>query len=159
MPTQLWIVYALLGALFAGVVQVMSKPAGDRIGPNPINFIRAVVMFLFFAGVLVYMRLSTHKLITPKLDEHGHNVSGISLRTALLLAIGGGVASSLSWLFGYQALRLSAVANSYSLDKLSLVFGVILAIVFLGERPSVPNYIGIVLMTGGAYLVTLKPVH
>lgn len=158
-PSNLWILYALLGAVFAGVVQVMSKPAGDKLGPNPVNLIRACVMVLFFIGVVSWSHFAPKAIdgANNAAGPAGHAVRNLSVRLAVVLALGSGIASSLSWFFGYRALRLSAVANTYSLDKLSLVFGVLLAVIFLGERPGLLNCGGIVLMLVGAYLVTLKP--
>ena len=158
--SNLWILYALLGAVFAGVVQVMSKPAGDKLGPNPVNFIRAIVMVAFFAVVVGWSYFAPKAIdgaTAAAADPAAQSARNLSMRFAIALALGSGIASSLSWFFGYRALRLSAVANSYSLDKLSLVFGVVLAVIFLGERPGLLNCGGIALMLAGAYLVTLKP--
>ena len=160
MPGHLWIVYAILGAMFAAVVQVLSKPAVDRLGGNPVNLLRAVVLVLFFAGVVAVEAYLRVRGSTPDSDATRPATGAIDRLMqdgkgfAMLLAVGSGVAAGLSWLFGYKALKLSEVSKSYPLDKLSVVFGEILAMLFLGDRPTVANYAGIALMIGGAYLVT-----
>lgn len=149
-----WIIYAVLGAFFAAVVQVTSKPPVDQLGSTAVNLTRAVVMTLFFVGVLAYEFLRPAWAIPPI----GAEGSGAKLSKPALYAIAAasGIAASLSWFCGYRALQLSAVSKSYPIDKLSVAFGVILAVIFLGERPSATNYAGIGLMIVGAYLVTLK---
>ena len=156
--SNLWILYALLGALFAGVVQVMSKPAGDKIGANPVSLIRTVVMLVFFMIVVAWPLLASTKYggTTRPAGETASLAMAGGWKSPLIFALGAGLASSLSWLFGYKALKLSAVAPSYSLDKLSLVFGIALAVIFLGERPTGWNWLGVVTMIGGAYLATMK---
>lgn len=163
MPSSnVWILYAVLGALFAAVVQVTSKPAVDRLGGNPVNLIRAVVMVVFFVGVVAVEAFLRSRGSTPDSDATRPATGPVAklmqdgAGMAVTLALASGVAAGLSWLFGYKALKLSEVSKSYPLDKLSVAFGVILAMVFLGDRPSGINWVGIGLMLGGAYLVT-KP--
>ena len=66
-----------------------------------------------------------------------------------------GLATSLSWFFGYKALKLVGVSKSYPIDKLSVVIGVLLAVWLFGERPNGWNWGGIGLMVLGAALVTI----
>ena len=59
----------------------------------------------------------------------------------------------MSWLFGYKALQLSQVAKSAPIDKLSMPLALVLAMVFLQERPTGMNWLGIALMVTGAFFV------
>jgi transporter family protein len=68
-----------------------------------------------------------------------------------------GAAGAASWLFYFTALRLAEVSRVAPVDKLSTPLAVLLAVLFLGERPMLWNWLGIVLMVGGAYLVSLRP--
>jgi transporter family protein len=65
-----------------------------------------------------------------------------------------GVAAGLAWYFGYRALQMSEVSKGTTIDRLSLPIAVILAAVFLRERPSMLNIGGIVLMVAGAVMVS-----
>jgi transporter family protein len=67
-----------------------------------------------------------------------------------------GVCGGLSWIFVFRAIQLADVSKVAPIDKLSMPLGIVLAVVFLQERPSAINWLGIVLITGGAYLATLK---
>ena len=156
-----WVWFAIFGAFFAAVTQVLSKPASDRLGPNVVSLVRAVVMTAVFVAVVFYESRN------PGATGGGATVDGSapkpvdgqrSMTTTVIwvLALGGGIAASCSWFFGYKALRLAGVSKTYPIDKLSVVIAVLLAIVFLGERPSGLNWTGIAMIVGGAYLVSLK---
>ena len=77
-----------------------------------------------------------------------------SPRSAVVLIVLAGLAAAASWLCGYRALQLTTVSNAYPLDKLSVVFAVLLAALFLGDRPSLTHWVGIATILLGAYLVT-----
>jgi bacterial/archaeal transporter family protein len=157
-----WIWFAIFGAFFAAVTQVVGKPASDRLGPNVVSLTRALVMTLLFIAVVFYESRN------PGATGGGATVDGSAQKPATgnetrltppflwTLAISGGVAASLSWFFGYKALRLAGVSKTYPIDKLSVAMAVVLAVIFLGERPSLTNWSGIGLMVVGAYLVTMK---
>jgi transporter family protein len=74
-----------------------------------------------------------------------------------LMLVLAGLAGAASWLFYFNALRRAEVSHVAPIDKLSTVIAVILAVIFLGERPTVLNWAGVVLMLAGAYLVAVKP--
>lgn len=137
-----WIIPALLGALFAAVVQITSKMALDgKVDPSVLSLIRGIVITGMFIGIISYERVWS-----------GFSIGGWPLVWAIVSGVGAG----LSWFFGYWALKLSSVSKSYPIDKLSVAMGVLLAVFILGERPSVTNWIGIVLMITGAIFVTHK---
>ena len=135
-----WIFFALLGAFFAAVSNVLSKPALDSLDVSAANTIRAVTMLVVLvAATTVQQKWGTLGGQPPK---------------AWVFITLAGVAAGLSWLFGYAALQLTEVNNAYPIDKLSVVFAVLLAMIFLGEKPSLVNWIGIGVMLVGGYLVT-----
>lgn len=139
MENQIWIVYALLGALFAAIVAVLSKRVLDRTDLMIALSVQVVVM------LLTVLALTT---ILGRWRELSRTSSG----SLLLLALAG-IAAGLSWFFGYHALQLSRVAAATPLDKLSMPMAVVLAIVFLREQPSLVNWFGIALMVAGAFCV------
>lgn len=153
MPDQSsrWILYALLGAMFAAVVQITTKFAFKSkpdLDTATINLIRAGMMSAFFAVIIGYeVWVEKSRQLIGTIDR--------PMKVALAWAIGSGVAASLSWYYGYKALKLSDVSRTYPLDKLSVAIGVLLAVLFLKERPGGWNWTGIGLMVLGAYLVTL----
>ena len=149
-----WILPALLGAIFAAVVQVTSKSVlnAKQLDAATLNLIRALVMAATFAAVVTFG--------TSDGDRNGKGLTyAWSTDPAMIRSLGislvSGLAAAASWYFGYRALQLSDVSKTYSLDKLSLVFGVLLAMLIFRERPTGWNWAGILLMILGAYLVTI----
>lgn len=143
-----WIVYALLGALFAALVQITSKKAFNvsKIDTATVNLIRIGVAMAFFAAVIGYETwVEKSRQLVGVVDR--------PMRIALAWVVASGIAASLSWHYGYKALKLATVSQTYPLDKLSVAIGVILAVIFLGERPGGWNWAGIALMVVGAYFV------
>lgn len=58
----------------------------------------------------------------------------IANKKALLFIVLSGVAGALSWLFYFVALKNGNVAQVAPIDKLSVVFAVVLAVILLGEK-------------------------
>ena len=135
-----WVVYALLGALFAAVTNVLSKPALDQLNVSLANTLRGLIMVAVLVGF-------------TSVTGQWSGLASAPRRSLLLIGLAG-LAAAASWLCGYQALKMTTVANSYPIDKLSVVFAVLLAVAFLGERPTVTNWVGIALVLAGGYLVT-----
>ena len=135
-----WIWFALAGAFFAAVSNVLSKPALDHLDVAVANTVRAVTMLMVLA-------------IATTIQGGWSTLPGQPFRAWLFISLAG-VAAALSWLFGYKALQLTDVNNSYPIDKLSVVFAVLLAMIFLKEKVSLVNWIAIAVMLIGGYLVT-----
>ena len=64
-----------------------------------------------------------------------------------------GLGTGASWLCYFRALKLGNAAQVAPIDKLSVVMVAILGVVFLGEKLSAVNWLGILLVAGGAVLV------
>ena len=134
-----WIIYALLGAAFAAVVNVLTKRALHETDSSVAISIQALLMLLTLALVVTFQRN------WAKLGEMP--------RWAIGLVAISGVSAGLSWLCGYKALQMSQVAKTAPLDKLSMPLAVVLAMMFLQERPTGMNWLGIGLMVVGAFFV------
>lgn len=67
-----------------------------------------------------------------------------------------GIAGALSWLFYFFALRDGAASAVVAIDRLSIVFVVVLAAVFLSEAITWRTLGGALLMVAGAILISLK---
>ena len=136
-----WLVYALLSALFAALTAILAKIGVKDVDSNLATAIRTVVIILFAWGIVFFQ--GTYK-----------QVSNIS-RFSLLFLILSGIATGLSWLFYFRALQLGAASRVSPIDKLSLVFTIILAAIILKEKISLAIILGATLMTIGAILVGL----
>lgn len=117
-----WLLYALLSSLCAAAVALFGKVELQNLDANTATAVRAVVMALFLVGVVV---------VQGKTTMIGEVLANKKALTFILLS---GVAGALSWLFYFLALKSGNVAQVAPIDKLSVVFAVILAAVLLGEK-------------------------
>jgi transporter family protein len=78
----------------------------------------------------------------------------VPARTWLFLVLSG-LATGASWICYFRALKLGKAAQVAPIDKLSVVLVAVFAVAFLGEKLSAANWIGVVLIGGGAVLLAL----
>lgn len=140
----MWLLYALLSAIFAAGVAIAAKLGLKNIDSTLATTIRSLVM----AGFLVVVSFSLKKF-------QGFNLNSLSHKDWLLI-IASGIFGALSWLFYFVALKNGPVISVAAIDKLSLAFVAILALLFLGEGFSVKVLAGVVLMVIGAILISIK---
>jgi transporter family protein len=136
-----WIVYALLSALFAALTSILAKIGIDGVNSTLATALRTVVVLLMAWGIV---------FITGKQAE----VHNITAKSWLFLAISG-VATGLSWLFYYRALQMGEAAKVVPIDKLSVVISMVLAFVILGEKANVKSVVGGLLIAGGTLVLVL----
>ncbi|MFC5700550.1 EamA family transporter [Cohnella faecalis] len=140
----MWLVYALLSAATAALVAVFGKIGLKDIDSNSATAVRSVIMALFLLGVVV---------VQGKAGQLG---DVFAHRKAFLFVLLSGIAGALSWLFYFMALKSGKVSQVGPIDKLSVVIAVALAVLFLGEKISAINGIGVALIAVGAILVAVK---
>ncbi|MHA3464469.1 EamA family transporter [Yersinia enterocolitica] len=142
-----WLIYALLSALSASLVAIFGKIGLQHLDANTATAVRAVVMALFLVGVVV---------IQGKFNLVG---TVLADKKALLFVVLSGVAGALSWLFYFMAIKNGNVSQVAPIDKLSVVFAVILAVILafilFGEKISLIAGLGVALITAGALMVAL----
>lgn len=137
-----WILYATLSAVFASLVSIFGKIGLKNVDSTLATTVRSIVM----AGFLVLTSLALGKYKT---------LSSIDGRTFLFIALSG-IAGATSWLFYFFSLKNGPAGGVAALDRLSIVFVVILAALFLGEGITWKTGIGSVLILCGAILFALK---
>jgi bacterial/archaeal transporter family protein len=137
-----WIVLGLLSAGFAALVAIFGKIGIKDVDSTLATAVRAVVMAVFLVGVGLIM--GKHKLLSTLQSR------------PLLFIILSGVAGAMSWLCYFLALRTGPVAGVAALDRLSVVFVVILAALFLAEPFTWKTGTAAVLISVGAFLMVWK---
>lgn len=138
-----WLVYALLSAISAAMVAVFGKMGLQHLDANTATAVRAVIMALFLAGVVV---------VQGKLNLISEIIEN---RKALFFIALSGIAGALSWLFYFMAIKNGQVSQVAPIDKLSVVFAVIFAVILFGEKISLIAAGGVALITLGALMVAL----
>ncbi|MFZ5391171.1 MAG: EamA family transporter [Patescibacteria group bacterium] len=136
-----WLTAALLAALFAGLTAILAKIGVEGVNSNLATAIRTIFI-LFFAWAVV--------LWQGKFSELG----AVSTKTWIFLILSS-VTTAASWLFYFYALKNGAASKVGPIDKLSLVFTVVLAALILGEKLTFKVIGGTILMALGAVLIAL----
>ena len=138
MLTPRWLVYALLSAAAAALVGVFGKVGMKGVDSTLATAVRSVVMTAFLLGVCAAGGLWS-------------KVSALHAKGVAMIVLSG-VAGAVSWLFYFKAIQAGTVSQVAPVDKLSMPLAVVLAVLFLGERPTGVNWVGILLIAFGAYL-------
>lgn len=130
-----WAVYAVLSAVFASLVAIFGKIGIKGVDSNLAVALRTIVIVFFAWGIVLWQGNVMDMFKIPK----------FSLIFIFLSAI----ATGLSWMFYYKALQLGEVSKVVPIDKLSIALAIILAFVILGEKPTLGNVLGGLLVTAG----------
>ena len=137
-----WVFWALLSAGFAALTAIFAKIGIENVNSDFATFIRTGVILLV-AGLIVYV------------SGNWQEPSNVSAKTWLFLVLSG-AATGASWICYFRALKLGDAARVAPLDKLSVVFVAVFAVLFLGERLALPNWLGVILIACGAVLVAYR---
>ncbi|EKX95977.1 putative membrane protein [Selenomonas sp. oral taxon 138 str. F0429] len=140
-----WLIYALLSALCAAFVSIFGKVGVAGLDSSAATAVRAVIMAVFLIGVVI---AEGHTADLPQVFAD---------KKALIFVALSGVAGALSWLFYFMALKDGAVTQVAPIDKLSVVFAVVIAVLIFGERVSFMHGIAIVMIAAGGLLLAIFP--
>ena len=137
----MWMVFAVLSALFAALTSILAKIGIDGVNSNLATAIRTVVVVIM-AWVMVFI---THA-------QGG--ISSIGKKSWIFLILSG-LATGASWLCYYKALQIGDASKVVPIDKLSVVITLVLAFVFLKEEFTAKSLIGCILITAGTLIMVL----
>ena len=141
--TGTWQMWALLSAAFAALTAIFAKVGVENVSSDLATFVRTIVVVVALGAILV------------GLGEF-RSFPSISPRTWLFLVLSG-LATGASWLCYFRALKIGEASQVAPVDKLSVVLVAVFGAAFLGERLSSINWLGVVLIGGGAILVAYRP--
>jgi len=134
-----WFFWSLLSALFAGITAVLAKAGVEGVNSNLATAVRTTVVVVFTWGIA----LATGKPAA---------LFQLSRRTWLFLTLSG-VATGLSWVCYFRALQLGEASRVAPVDKLSVVFVLVLACLFLHEPLTWQHWAGGALIVAGAIVL------
>ena len=137
-----WQLWALASAAFAALTAIFAKVGIENVNSDFATFIRTIVIIAALAAFLFA-------------TEQWQDPGVISGRTYLFLILSG-LATGGSWICYFRALKIGNAAQVAPIDKLSVVLVAIFGVIFLGERLTLPNWIGVALIAAGAILVAYK---
>lgn len=137
-----WPFWALLSAAFAALTAIFAKVGVENVGSDLATFVRTIVILVTLAAILT---------VTGAWQEPG----SISTRSYVFLILSG-LATGGSWICYFRALKLGDAARVAPIDKLSVVLVALFGVAFLGEKLSLPNWLGVALIAAGAVLVAWR---
>jgi transporter family protein len=136
-----WIIWSLFSALFAGATAILAKIGIKGIDSNLATAIRTSVILLFTW------------MIAVATGQHGA-LRSISSKGWIFLVLSG-LATGLSWLCYFRALQLGPASGVAPVDKLSVVFVIVFAWLFLGEGLTPHKVVGGAFITVGAIVLAI----
>ena len=139
LPWQAW---ALLAAAFAALTAIFGKVGVESLNPDFATLIRTAVILAVVAAIV-----ATTGAWQP--------LASVSGRSWVFLTLSG-IATGASWLCYYRALKLGPASQVAPIDKLSIVLVAVFAVLFLGEKLTGKNWLGVALIAVGAILVATK---
>ena len=134
-----WLVWSLLSAVFAAFTAVLAKKGVAGVDSNLATAVRTSVVVVFTWLLAILTR-------TAAPFQH------FTSKTWIFLALSG-LGTGLSWLCYFRALQLGEASRVAPIDKLSVVFVILLATLFLGEKLTVGKGVGVVLIVAGAVAI------
>jgi len=137
-----WFFWALLSAVFAALTAIFAKIGLEGVESDLATLIRTFVIMVVLAGFVYF----TGKWSNP-FDLHS--------KTWLFLVLSG-LATGASWVCYFRALKIGDASKVAPIDKLSLLLVAVFAVMFLGERPTAREWLGILLVGAGAVILGLK---
>lgn len=137
-----WQFWAALSATFAALTAIFAKVGVENVNSDFATFVRTIVIVVVLAAML-------------SATGQWHSPMSISSRTYLFLILSG-LATGASWLCYFRALKLGDAARVAPIDKLSVVLVAVFGAVFLSEKLSTANWLGVALIAGGAILVAAR---
>ena len=134
-------IFAILSAVFAALTSILAKVGINNVNSNLATAIRTMVVVLMSWGMVFIT--NTQSGIT-EID-----------RKSWLFLILSGLATGASWLFYYKALQSGDVTKVVPIDKLSVIFTLVFAFVFLHEKFDIKSLVGCILIGAGTLVMAL----
>ena len=137
-----WFFWALLSAVFAALTAIFAKVGLEGVDSDLATLIRT---FVIMAVLIVFVHI-TRKWSNP---------FELSSRTWLFLVLSG-LATGVSWVCYFRALKIGEASKVAPVDKLSLLLVAVFAFLFLNERPSVREWVGILMVGTGVLVLAFR---
>jgi len=140
--TSNWFMWAILSAIFAALTAIFAKIGLEGVNSDLATLIRTVVILVVLAAFVYFA-------------GKWSNPFALSSKTWFFLVLSG-LATGASWVCYFRALKMGDASKVAPVDKFSLVLVAVFAVIFLGERPSGRDWVGILMIGAGVLVLALK---
>ena len=137
----MWWLFALLSAVFAALTSILAKIGIEDVDSNLATAIRTVVV-VGMSWLMVFV------------TNAQSGITNIGKKSWIFLVLSG-LATGASWLCYYKAIQMGDVSKVVPIDKLSVVFTLVLAFIFLHEDFNAKSLVGCILIAAGTLLMVL----
>lgn len=137
----MWMILAILSAIFAALTSILAKIGIEDVNSNLATAIRTMVVVIMAWGMVF-------------LTDAQSSIAGISRKSWLFLILSG-LATGASWLCYYKALQIGEASKVVPIDKMSVVITLVLAFVFLHESFTTKSLIGCILIGAGTLFMVI----
>ena len=137
----MWLLFAVLSAVFAAFTSILAKIGIEGVNSNLATAIRTVVVVIMSWGMVF-------------LTNAQSGIGQIDKKSWIFLILSG-LATGASWLCYYRALQIGEASKVVPIDKLSVVITLILAFVLLHEEFTIRSFLGCVLIGAGTLVMVI----
>ncbi|HEY8011002.1 MAG TPA: EamA family transporter [Rudaea sp.] len=142
MSVSSWFFWALASAVFAALTAIFAKVGIEGVDSDLATWVRTVVILIVLSGFVYFA-------------GKWSNPAELSSKTWVFLILSG-LATGASWVCYFRALKIGNASQVAPVDKLSLVLVAVFAFAFLGERPSLREWFGILMVAAGVLVLAWK---
>lgn len=137
----MWWLFSLLSAVFAALTSILAKIGIEDVDSNLATAIRTVVV-VGMSWLMVFV------------TNAQSGITNIGKKSWIFLVLSG-LATGASWLCYYKAIQMGDVSKVVPIDKLSVVFTLVLAFIFLHEEFNAKSLVGCILIAAGTLFMVL----
>ncbi|WP_454970271.1 EamA family transporter [Eubacterium sp.] len=137
----MWWLFALLSAVFAALTSILAKVGIEGVDSNLATAIRTMVV-VGMSWLMVFV------------TNAQSGITNIGKKSWIFLVLSG-LATGASWLCYYKAIQIGDVSKVVPIDKLSVVFTLVLAFIFLHEDFNAKSLVGCIFIAAGTLFMVL----
>ena len=137
----MWWLFALLSAVFAALTSILAKVGIEGVDSNLATAIRTMVV-VGMSWLMVFV------------TNAQSGITNIGKKSWIFLVLSG-LETGASWLCYYKAIQIGDVSKVVPIDKLSVVFTLVLAFIFLHEEFNAKSPVGCILIAAGTLFMVL----
>jgi len=137
---NIYIVYAILSAIFAALTSILGKIGIDNIDSNLATLIRTFVILIISWIIII-------------VTKEYKSIFKIDRRELIFISLSG-ISTGASWLCYYYAIKNGIVSLVIPIDKLSIVVVVAFSYIFFNEKLSKISFIGLIFIVFGTIIMT-----
>jgi len=140
--TSAWVYWAILSAVFAALTAIFAKIGIQGVDSDLATLVRTAIILVVLSAFIGFAGKWSNPFTLPA-------------KTWLFLGLSG-LATGVSWVCYFRALQMGEASKVAPIDKLSVVLVAVFAVAFLGERPSIRDWTGIIMVASGVLVLAFR---